>query len=66
MFVTNGRDVACNVPTKEGRGKTEVGVNIEKKGKKIEITISNELEQLFLSISDQYLPFCSILFSRLV
>ncbi|WP_293090077.1 hypothetical protein [Okeania sp. SIO3B5] len=43
MFVTNGRDVACNVPTKEGRGKKEEGVNIEKKGKKIYITISNEL-----------------------
>ncbi|NEO53597.1 MAG: hypothetical protein F6K54_11200 [Okeania sp. SIO3B5] len=57
MFVTNGRS------KKEGRGKKEEGVNIEKK---IDITISNELEELFLSISDQYLPFCSILFSRLV
>ncbi|NEN89896.1 MAG: hypothetical protein F6K48_13665 [Okeania sp. SIO3H1] len=51
MFVTNGRS------KKEGRGKKEEGVNIEKKEKKIEITISNELEQLFLSISVQYLPF---------
>ena len=48
----------------EGRGKKEEGVNFEKKGKKIEITISNELEQLFLSISDQYLPFPNILFSK--
>ena len=32
--------------------KREEGVNIEKKGKKIDIAISNELEQLFLSISD--------------
>ena len=62
MFVTNGRDVACNVRTKEGRGKKEEGVNIEKKEKKIDITILNELEQLFLSISDRDLPFCSILF----
>ena len=38
MFVKNGRDVACNVPMKEGRGKKEEGVNIEKKGKMIEIT----------------------------
>ena len=60
MFVTNGRS------KKEGRGKKEEGGNFEKKGKKIDITISNELEQLFLSISDQYLLFCSILFSRLV
>ena len=44
MFVTNGRNVPCNVLTKEGRGKTEVGLNIEKKEKKIEITISNELD----------------------
>ena len=60
MFVTNGRS------KKEGRGKKQEGVNIEKKGKKIDIAISNELEQLFLSISDKYLSFCSILFSRLV
>ncbi|GGA55390.1 hypothetical protein [Okeania sp. KiyG1] len=48
----------------EGRRKKEEGVNIEKKGKKIEITISNELDRLFLSRSDQCLPFCSILFSN--
>ena len=48
MFVTNGRS------KKEGRGKKEEGLNIEKNGKNIEITISNQLEQLFLSISDQY------------
>ena len=65
MFVTNGRNVACNVRTKEGIEKKEEGLNIEKKGKKIEITILNELEQLFLSISDRGLPFCSILFSNL-
>ena len=41
------------VPTKEGRGKKEEEVNIEKKGKKIEITISNQLEQLFLSIGEK-------------
>ncbi|NES67865.1 MAG: hypothetical protein F6K24_22795 [Okeania sp. SIO2D1] len=58
MFVTNGRS------KKEGIGKKEEGVNIEKKGKKIEITIPNELGKLFLSLSDQYLPFCSILFSN--
>ncbi len=37
MFVTNGRS------KKEGRRKKEKGINFEKKGKKIEITISNEL-----------------------
>ncbi|NEO54580.1 MAG: hypothetical protein F6K54_16715 [Okeania sp. SIO3B5] len=44
MFVTNGRDVACNVRKKEERGKKEEGVNIEKKGKKIDITISKPVK----------------------
>ena len=35
MFVTNGRDVACNVPRSEGRSKTKVGINIEEKKERI-------------------------------
>ncbi len=47
-------------------GQIEIGVNLEKKGEMIGITVLNELKLLFLNIYDQYGSFQYILFSRMV